>query len=340
MYDDIPTILTPEELLDKALGRASKIQKEDREYFYRVKKTTIAKIESQTDVLVETLQGWVRKFPNLDRITTYERELFEVILGVRSLQRALSRVEGASETIRSIGSDALAEARRVREKEPLFEIHRRVVGRTSSVVRQLDQPLRALADARAILHRIPTVSAEDATIVLAGYPNVGKSSLLAVLTNAHPEIAPYPFTTKQVNIGHFSWPPNAGHRAKRYQLVDTPGLLEKQPQDRNKIEKQAALALAFLADLILFVHDPSEACGYTRDQQLGLLTSVRKEFAGIPLIEVETKGDLPSPPQAGILRVSATTRKGLDELRAAILAAIPKDRYEGMLPEADPFGAG
>lgn len=330
MYDRVPTIRTPAELLDRALGRAARIVKADRDSFYRVRKTTLARIESATDRLVTTLQGYVRAFPNLDRVSTYERELIDLVLGVRALQRALSRLEGASETVRELGRRGAADAKRSSKREALVENHRRVVGRVSSVVRDLREPLEFLAHARAVLQKVPDVTPDDPTLVLAGYPNVGKSSLLARLSRARPEIAPYPFTTKQIEIGHFWWPEGPRHRARRYQLIDTPGLLEKPPAQRTKIERQAALALAYLADVILFVLDPSEACGYPLPDQRRLLEALREEFRGLPFVVVDTKSDLRRRPDAELF-VSAETGEGLPELKRRIVDAVPADRFEALL---------
>ncbi len=58
---------------------------------------------------------------------------------------------------------------------------------------------------------------------LIGLPNAGKSSLLSVLTNAHPKIANYPFTTLEPNIGMFI-PQGAGMTP--ISLADIPGLIE------------------------------------------------------------------------------------------------------------------
>lgn len=59
-----------------------------------------------------------------------------------------------------------------------------------------------------------------ADIGFVGFPNAGKSSLLNILTNAHPEIAPYPFTTKIPNLGVMSM------HGQSIVLADIPGIIE------------------------------------------------------------------------------------------------------------------
>jgi nucleolar GTP-binding protein len=340
VYEQIPTILNPEELLNKALGRASKIQKEDKVSFYRVRKTIDARAETTRELLVDTLTRYVKSFPSLDRIDTYERELIDILVGVDALRKALGRISGATSVLEGWGVAAVREIRRADSEEDILAIHRRFVGKLSSLVDELAEPLAFLAKAREAFHQVPQVTPGDATIVIAGYPNVGKSSLIGRLSNARPEIAPYPYTTKQANVGHFLEPGMPEWKARRFQLIDTPGLLEKTPERRNAIEQQAVLALTYLADVILFVIDPTESCGYTLADQEHLLEIIRKEFRDVPILVVENKVDL--GPGSGLkdrLHVSCTTGQGIEPLRTRILEAVPHDPFaaefaRGEFPDA------
>lgn len=331
MYDTIPTILYSQELLDRAFRRATKITKEDKVPIYRLRKTTLAQLESMRSLLVEPLQDYVKRFPNLGKISSYERELIDIVVGVDPLRQALGRIDGAVASLEAVMGDHIRASTRTREVPELRRLKKAAVGRAASILEEVEGALRYLNHARDVLRAIPELTPGDPTIVVAGYPNVGKSSVLARLTKARPEIAPYAFTTKSANIGHFSWPETGPeHRRKRFQVVDTPGLLDQPPQQRNAIEKQAALALRYLADVIVFVLDPSEACGYDAATQERLLESAQVEFGGIPLLVVENKSDLRRS-KSDRLKVSCETGAGLQDLRRRIVELVPKDKYQGLL---------
>jgi ribosome-interacting GTPase 1 len=73
--------------------------------------------------------------------------------------------------------------------------------------------------ARGHGHRIPREGAGQ--VVLVGPPNAGKSSLVAALTHAHPEVAPYPLTTREATPGMMAFDDVA------FQLIDLPPLCEE-----------------------------------------------------------------------------------------------------------------
>jgi nucleolar GTP-binding protein len=144
--------------------------------------------------------------------------------------------------------------------------------------------MATLSDAREELRKLPDIRPDEPTIVVAGYPNVGKSTFVNSVTRASNETATYPFTTTAVHVGHLE------RDHIRYQIVDTPGLLDRPPAERNDVESQAVSALEHAADAVLVLVDASGDCGYPIDVQLELRDDIADRF-GAPVLTVCNKAD-------------------------------------------------
>ena len=105
------------------------------------------------------------------------------------------------------------------------------------------------------------------TIAIAGFPNVGKSTLLGKISSSKPEVAAYPFTTKGIMIGYFK------KDSKKIQILDTPGTLNRLDK-MNMIEKQAWLALKLVAKKIIYIFDLTEP--FPLDLQEELYTKIKQ----------------------------------------------------------------
>ncbi len=324
MLERVPTVPTSQELLDQAFGRASKLEVNDPVKYHRVRKTLEARLKSVADTTVTKLDRIHNAFPNLDHVRDYELEMLRILVGEHELKRALGSVGWAARTIRQLCGDELRAFQRIRDIDGFHKAQKRVYGRIADIINDLDGPLAILADAREKARHLPTVDPQYATIVIAGFPNVGKSSLLARWTRASPEIASYAFTTKQSNVGHLE-ATNQWGEPVMVQLVDTPGLLDRPDAKRNPVERQAVAALRHAADAVLFIVDPSETSGFTVGQQDALLEQTRSEMVGIPFLVAESKSDLHQSGTQGRVAFSSETGEGLDELATAILQALPSD---------------
>ncbi len=312
---DIPSVLRAPEILDKALGRAAKAttaKGRDREQ--RTRNLAIAKVQVAGDTIASTLRRTVKGFPSLDRLPAFYRELVDVLVDRDRLKRHLGAVDWAAgkaeeiarQYVRRMGAAGVAELPRLR---------REAVGRLSSIVNQVGKDLDALVEARAALRRLPSIDPGLPTIVVAGYPNVGKSAFVRAVSTGKPKVAEYPFTTQGVSVGHFE------RGVQRYQVLDTPGLLDRPMERRNRIERQAIAALRHLADVVLFLLDPTETCGYPLEAQLSLLESVQATFPDVPVVVAETKADLGGP-ATGRPRVSAVSGEGVPEVLDLLLSKV------------------
>ena len=177
-----------------------------------------------------------------------------------------------------------------------------------------------------------------ADVGLVGYPNVGKSSMLAVMTAARPKIAGYPFTTLTPNLGIVS------HLGQSFAMADIPGLIENASQG-------AGLGFAFLRHvercrLLIHVVDCSGSEG--RDPVTDYHTIMKElsrygEIIHRPQIVCANKMDLPGAGEnlprliqaAGdtpVFPVSAAARQGFTPLMDLLVERLsklpPVERFE------------
>ncbi|MCR3884418.1 NOG1 family protein [Methanotrichaceae archaeon M04Ac] len=274
MFERLPTVPTSQELVDRAFRRskrAASSQNKDE-----------AMLMTAGNILSDNLANLVRKYPSFMNIPPFYHDLADAVVGVDDMRIHLSRVTWAASQIRTITKDHLTRMKGTVDKP---SVRRAAFGRMASVMKSIEPDLLFLNDARQKLRFMPTVDPDVPTIIVAGYPNVGKSSFMISVTGARPEIASYPFTTKGVGVGHFI------RDHQRYQVVDTPGLLDRPLSQRNEIELQAIAALRHLRGAVLFILDPSEYCGFSLEEQLRLLSDVRG-WLHLPVLVVSNKSDL------------------------------------------------
>jgi nucleolar GTP-binding protein len=318
MFKKIPSVFSAEELLDISFKRAKKVQIHDRNLFYKKKKTIIAKTDSFVTNVTSFLEKYVKEFPSIEQIPSFYQELINIKIDSDKLRKSLGAVDWARKTCKNIYSKQAKSLKKSKNINFLKMKQQEIHGRISSVVKQVNNDLIFLSESQKIINKFPEVS-EIPTVVIAGYPNVGKSSLLKCLSSAKPEIAQYPFTTKEIHVGHIE--KKDRHVIKRYQIIDTPGLLDRPLSDRNKIEKQAIAALTHLADLVVFILDPSETSGYSLNDQKHLLSNIKKMFSDSDILLVENKADVKKT-KSSHLKISCETGEGIDILLNEIFSTL------------------
>jgi len=316
----IPTVLTSDELLDKAFSRAAKIVKEGASTLDHKKKTALAKVTASGDIVVSTLNEYIERFPRIEKEDDFFPELVDLTIGIDQYKQSLGAMNWASKRVEKLKNESLRNLRRSKDIAYIESTRGSFYGRLSSILKQISKDLLFLQDAKNKFRKLPSIKSNVATAVIAGFPNVGKSKLVSVLSTAAPEIAPYPFTTKGIIIGHIldGW--------RKYQVIDTPGLLDRDLEDRNDIEKQAVLALKYLTHVLVFILDPSEQCGFAMDKQLSLLKSVEEGFPNVPLIIAESKSDVHKS-GSGRYYFSAETGENLEGLKERIMKELRSIRF-------------
>ena len=317
---EIPTIATAEELIDRALRRASKVEESVRNADYRARLTAVRKIHSVADNIANPLHTYVKAFPSFDNIHPFDRSIIDLTVGVDKLRKSLGASDWARKEVLMIGNKYVPKARARKSAEETMRIMSEAYTKMTNIVRQIEKNLNFLISARSIFRNLPNVDTESPIAVFAGAPNVGKSSLIGAVSSGKPEVKSYPFTTKAVSLGHIK---------KKYtvlQVMDTPGLLDRPDLERNDMEKQGIAAFDYLEPVIVFLTDLTGTSGYSIEMQTNLRDELKLRYPNFQWIDVFSKKDLDFENEADFedaIEVSAYKEEGINFFKDKLLETIP-----------------
>ncbi|KAJ3054058.1 Nucleolar GTP-binding protein 1 [Rhizophlyctis rosea] len=259
----------------------------------RIRQFYMRKVKFAQDCFDERLNQILTDFPKLDEIHPFYSDLMNVLYDRDHYKLALGQINTARNLIDNVAKDY---ARLLKFGDSLFrckQLKKAALGRMATIMKRQKDSLAYLEQVRQHLARLPSIDPNTRTLLVCGYPNVGKSSFMNKLTRAEVEVQPYAFTTKSLFVGHMDY------KYLRWQVIDTPGILDHPLEQRNTIEMQSITALAHLRACILFFIDLSEQCGYSIADQVKLYHSIKPLFANKPLMLVVNKIDVMKPEDLG-----------------------------------------
>ena len=326
----LPMVYKAEELLDIAFRRAKKEARkvQIKNKSLRLKRAEERRVKESSEYITSYLTR-LEKFEQqiLDTSPFYQR-LIEISTDMEALANSIERIDWAKKSIMKLESKSRRDIR-MRTKDPV-ELRKEFYGKTASIIKKINSELDFLREFTYSLKSFPDIK-EGFTLVLAGMTNVGKSSILKSLTTSTPEIKPYPFTTKRLLVGYIK----LGYR--KIQVIDTPGILDRPFSKRNPIEKRAILAINDLANMVIYVFDPSETCGYTLESQIDLYKEISDYFR--KTIAIINKKDISNTLAIDRvnksleylpLQISTVTGENLENLHEVVTLEYRKNGPEGI----------
>ncbi len=288
---------TSQKVLDIAFKKAMRSSAQvsaNAPILIKAKKKEGERIKVAIKVIIDKILKIIKSVPIIDELPDFYRELASILVDADELKLTLGKLNGILPVLSKIERESIKHLNKIERPKEGDQIRRATFGRVSSILYKQDKNFSYLNEIRGALRSIPSLDYTQPCVVCAGAPNVGKSSLVKLIsTNKKIEVQEYPFTTKKLILGHLIIEKRFDEI--RVQIMDTPGILDRPMSERNAIELQAILALKLIADIILFVFDPTPSSGYSVESQLDLYQEITQNFSkegNIEIIVVLNKMDL------------------------------------------------
>lgn len=288
-WKDIPTVPTANDMLDIVLNRTQrKTPTVIRPGFKitRIRAFYMRKVRFTADGFAEKFTDLISGFPNINDVHPFHRDLMDTLYEKNHYKVSLAAVSRAKTLIEQVSRDYVRLLKFGQSLYQCKQLKRAALGRMATIVKKLKDPFVYLEQVRQHLGRLPSIDPNTRTLLICGYPNVGKSSFLKCITKADVEVQPYAFTTKSLYVGHFDY------KYLRFQAIDTPGILDRPTEDMNNIEMQSIYAIAHLRSCVLYFMDLSEQCGFSIEAQVKLFHSIKPLFANKSVMVVMNKTDI------------------------------------------------
>lgn len=160
------------------------------------------KVKYTAETFTEKIQAILEGFPKLQDIHPFHKDLLNTLYDADHFRIALGQLSTAKHLIETVARDYV---RLLKYGQSLFQckqLKRAGLGRMATICKRLKDPLLYLEQVRQHLGRLPSIDPNTRTLVICGYPNVGKSSFLRNISRADVDVQPYAFTTKSLFVGH------------------------------------------------------------------------------------------------------------------------------------------
>ncbi|MFH1721271.1 MAG: GTPase [Candidatus Altiarchaeota archaeon] len=280
MFSELPYVPSASDLIDRSFRAGSNAARDVRGRNGPREKLLRLAEEKRVSIIGGIVEGElkaiIKQFPSYDQLPPFYQKLLDIQISKDKFKKSLGAADWALKNLKQLRAST---NRRMRaQKETAFA--KQYLGRVSSIIKQISGDLDILIEIKQQLQSFPLIRDDEPTLVVAGYPNAGKSTFLRNLTGSKVQIAAYHFTTTKIQVGR----KKILHTT--YQVIDVPGLLDRPMEKRNIVEQQAMLALEEVADKILFLIDPEQ----NLNPQMSLLSEVKEKF-NVPIFVAINKVD-------------------------------------------------
>eukprot|EP00775_Hariotina_reticulata_P012325 gene12325-12460_t len=278
VLQQLPVIPPADELAASALKRSLRVSpgagiKNEAE---KERSRAAKQLDTHMKELSVPLTRCLKAFPAPTALHPFEAALLDLTVGTATYSSVLGKVDSLRKALQETGKGFANRASNAANKKAATAVAEEGSAALAAVFAKGAKAVEDLKKLSRSLRSLPYVDPSLPTLALVGAPNVGKSSLVRVLSSGAPEVCNYPFTTRSIKMGHFYID------ARRHQVTDTPGLLLRPDEYRNKMELLTLAALQYLPSSVMFVADLTEECGTSVSDQWLIRQELRDRFPNKP----------------------------------------------------------
>ncbi|OQS55196.1 NOG1 [Ecytonucleospora hepatopenaei] len=308
----------------------------------RIRSFYIRKIKHCAEEFTTRINNILSDFPVIEDLHPFYSEQISILYDRDTYKITLSKLNKIKIQIGKIASNSI---KMIKFGDSMYRCKCLKVaglGQMSSTVLKLKEQLSYLENVRQDFNRLPEIDISGRIIIVAGFPNVGKSSYVSAVTRCKTEVMPFAFTTKSLFVGHVL------HKDLKFQLIDTPGILDKPLDERNRIEMLSISSMAHLNATILYFIDVSNS-NYSVAEQIDLFNNI-STLLNSNFIIVLSKMDLADKnlfTEGSLLReflknkkyveISVNDKNSLNSATELICESVLKERVESKKEKALDF---
>jgi len=308
---------TSDEIVKKVLNRYPKLKPKGNKPRDKIQ-LELERVNLVYQIIIDKMQ-FLDKMPRPERLHPFYLELASLSVPYQKYWASVLGLIRLRNKLKEMWEDYRALVRSSVSVEDAARTRREAVGRALSMVRRSKGAFQNIREFKYAVASLPSVDFTNPRIVVAGMPSSGKSSFVKSVSTAKVEVASYPFTTKEIHVGHFE------AQGYKFQVIDTPGILDRPWDKLNEIERKAVVAIRYLPSVLLFLYDVSPE-SYGIEDQSEVLYNVLRVVPKSKVVIALNKMDVASNEKVELARekakefgiplfeVSIRTGKGLNEL--------------------------
>ncbi|CAK9182093.1 unnamed protein product [Ilex paraguariensis] len=189
-FQKLPMVMPSVDILYSAMRKARRVSstKGIANIAKRERNRGAKQLDALMKELAVPLRTYKESFPNKKHLHPYEKSLIELTLGDGNYEEVLGKIDALRKKVVSVGKEHASLCAKSLSKREAEERLGEGIKKLEEIFHHQGKAVDELLNIAKTLRAMPVVDLETPTLCLVGAPNVGKSSLVRILSTGKPEV--------------------------------------------------------------------------------------------------------------------------------------------------------